>query len=189
MMFQFPTHLPDKFDLNYYKKIYACFGSDYNESGDILLLNIEGGNQMNEPKPIMVFKVYADSNEVSNLECPYGAVTMIPFSATVESELFTGKTLPGAVDVQIENPGKSRNMCAKYMFRGTDKEGNPCQLFVKNDSYLAPIMRGEPFFDGCPMFLTDSPVLGEYLCGQHFRSEVQGYEWGVEIRIYDVLIK
>ena len=112
---------------------------------------------------------------------------MIPFRATVESDLFTGETLPGAVDVQIENPGMSRNMCAKYMFRGTDSAGNPCQLFVKNDSYLAPIMRNEPYFDGCPMFLTDSPVLGPYLCAQHFRSEVQGAEWGVEIRIYDVL--
>ena len=144
---------------------------------------------MSKPKPIMTFKVHADGKDVSNLECPYGAVTMIPFRATVESELFTGETLPGAVDVQIENPGMSRNMCAKYMFKGTDKDGNPCQLFVKNDSYLAPIMRNEPYFDGCPMFLTDSPVLGEYLCAQHFRSEVQGAEWGVEIRIYDVLLQ
>ena len=40
-------------------------------------------------EPIMTFKVYADSQEVSNLECAYGAVTMIPFRATVESELFT----------------------------------------------------------------------------------------------------
>ena len=112
---------------------------------------------------------------------------MIPFRATVESDLFTGETLPGAVDVQIENPGKSRNMCAKYMFRGKDLDGNPCQLFVKNDSYLAPIMRNEPYFDGCPMFLTDSPVLGKYLCSQHFRSEVHGRDWGVEIHIFDVL--
>ena len=55
-------------------------------------------------EPIMIFKVYADNRDVSNLECPYGAVTMIPFRATVESTLFTGETLPGAVDVQIENP-------------------------------------------------------------------------------------
>ena len=39
------------------------------------------------------------------------------------------------------------------------------------------------------LFLTDSPVLGEYLCAQHFRSEVQGAEWGVELRIYDVLLR
>jgi hypothetical protein len=35
--------------------------------------------------------------------------------------------------------------------------------------------------------MTDSPVLGEYLSQQRFRSEVQSREWGVEIRIYDVL--
>ena len=138
-------------------------------------------------EPIMRFRVTADPNEVSNLECSYGAVTMIPFHASVESDLFTGETLPGAVDVQIENPGYTRNMCAKYMFRGKDADGKPCQLFVQNDSWLAPIMRNEPYFDGCPMFLTDSPELGKYLCAPHFRSEVQGADWGVEIRIYDVL--
>ncbi len=142
---------------------------------------------MSKSEPIMIFKVYADPSEVSDLECPYGAVTIIPFRATVESALFTGETLPGAVDVQIENPGMSRHMCAKYMFLGKDSAGNECRLFVKNDSYLAPIMKNEPFFDACPLFLTDSPVLGEYLCAQHFRSEVQGTDWGVEIRIYDVL--
>ena len=138
-------------------------------------------------KLIMTFQIFIDNSQISSMECPYGAVTMIPFRATVESDLFTGETLPGAVDVQIENPGMSRHMCAKYMFKGKDKEGNECQLFVENDSHLAPIMRNEPYFDGCPMFLTDSPVLGEYLCAQHFRSEIQGTEWGVEIRIYDVL--
>ena len=142
---------------------------------------------MSEAKPIMIFKVYADNKDVSNLECPYGAVTMIPFRATVESELFTGETLPGAVDVQIENPGMSRNMCAKYMFKGTDCEGNECLLFVENNGYLAPVMRNDPWLPACPRFLTDSPVLGDYLCRQQFRSEVQGREWGVEIRIYDIL--
>lgn len=141
---------------------------------------------MEKTAPIMIFKVYADDKEVSDLKCPFGAVTIIPFRATVESELFCGETLPGAVDVQIENAGYSRHMCAKYMFAGKDKDGNECKLFVENDSHLHPIMRNEPFFDGCPMFLTDSPVLGEYLCAPHFRSEIQGTDWGVEIRIYDV---
>lgn len=138
-------------------------------------------------EPIMVFKVYANAEEVSNMECPYGAVTMIPFTATVESELFTGKTLPGACDVQVENPAMSRNMCAKYMFKGIDREGNECHLFVENNGYLAPVMRNDPYFNAFPYFLTDSPVLGEYLCQRRFRSEVAGAEWGVEIRVYDVM--
>ena len=136
--------------------------------------------------PIMVFQIFADSTQVSNLECPYGAVTMIPFTGRVESDLFTGEILPGACDVQIENPALSRNMCAKYMFSGKDSAGNPCKLFVENNGYLAPVMRNDPWLPACPRFLTDSPVLGEYLCRQQFRSEVQAVDSGIEIRIYDV---
>ena len=138
-------------------------------------------------EPIMIFKVYTDPEECSDMRCPYGGVSFIPFTATVESELFCGKTLPGACDVQVENPAGSRNMCAKYMFKGTDNEGNECHLFVENNGYLAEIMRNDPFFHAYPRFMTDSPVLGPYLSQQRFRSEVQGRDWGVEIRIYDVL--
>ena len=119
--------------------------------------------------------------------CPYGGVSFIPFTATVESALFSGKTLPGACDVQVENPAGSRNMCAKYMFEGRDSVGNACKLFVENNGYLAEVMRHDPFFHAYPRFMTDSPVLGEYLSQQRFRSEVQGFDWGVEVRIYDVL--
>ncbi len=138
-------------------------------------------------EPIMIFKVFADSKDCSDMSCAYGAVSFIPFTATVESELFCGKTLPGACDVQVENPAGSRNMCAKYMFKGTDCEGNSCYLFVENNGYLAEVMRNDPFFHAYPRFMTDSPVLGEYLSQQRFRSEVQGRDWGVEIRIYDVM--
>lgn len=138
-------------------------------------------------EPIMIFKVYADSKECSEMMCPYGGVSFIPFTATVESELFCGKTLLGACDVQVENPAGSRNMCAKYMFKGTDSEGNECHIFVENNGYLAEVMRNDPFFCAYPRFMTDSPILGPYLSQQRFRSEVQGRDWGVEIRIYDVL--
>lgn len=138
-------------------------------------------------EPIMIFKVYAKSEECSDMRCPYGGVSFIPFTATVESELFTGKTVPGACDVQVENPAGSRNMCAKYMFKGLDREGNECHLFVENNGYLAEVMRNDPFFHAYPCFMTDSPALGPYLSQQRFRSEVQGRDWGVEIRIYDVI--
>lgn len=138
-------------------------------------------------EPIMIFKVFADPKDCSDMMCPYGGVSFIPFTATVESDLFCGKTLPGACDVQVENPAGSRNMCAKYMFKGTDSEGNECHIFVENNGYLAEVMRNDPFFHAYPRFMTDSPVLGPYLSQQRFRSEVQSRDWGVEIRIYDVL--
>ncbi len=138
-------------------------------------------------EPIMRFQIFADDSQVSNMEGPYGCVTMIPFTGRVESELFTGEILPGATDVQIENPAGSRNMCAKYMFQGTDREGNACHLFVENNGYFSKVDRENAFFHACPRFITDSPVLGAFLCQARFRSEVQSVEDGIEIRIYDVL--
>lgn len=140
-------------------------------------------------KHIMTFQIFADNTQVSNMEGPYGAVTIIPFTGKTESDLFTGEILPGAVDVQVENVAGSRNMCAKYMFKGKDSEGAECYLYVENNGYFTTANKKDPFFNACPRFITDSRVLGEYLCQQHFRSEVQGRDWGVEIRIYDVLEK
>ncbi|MCI8722952.1 MAG: hypothetical protein HFH16_04415 [Ruminococcus sp.] len=137
-------------------------------------------------KLIMKIQVFGEGTP-SDLQSPYGCVTFVPFTAKVESELFTGETLPGAVDVQVETPDHVRNMCAKYMFQGKDFQGNDCKLYVENNGYLQPMNRQDPHFNAVPRFLTDSPALGAYLCRQRFRSEVQGMDWGVEIRIFDVL--
>lgn len=140
-------------------------------------------------KHIMSFQIFAENTQVSNMEGPYGKVTIIPFTGKVESDIFTGEILPGATDVQVENVAGSRNMCAKYMFRGKDSQGVDCHLFVENNGYFTVANKKDAFFNACPSFITDSPVLGEYLCRGRFRSEVHGQEWGIEIRIYDVLEK
>ena len=67
-------------------------------------------------EPIMVFQVFAKEEECSNMECAYGAVSFIPFTATVESELFSGKTLPGACDVQVENAAMSRTEYVREIY-------------------------------------------------------------------------
>ena len=54
-------------------------------------------------KKIMTFQIFIDDSQVSNMEGPYGAVSIIPFTGKVESDIFTGEILPGAVDVQVEN--------------------------------------------------------------------------------------
>lgn len=138
-------------------------------------------------KQIMTFQIFADDTQVSNMEGPYGQVTIIPFTGKVESDLFTGNILPGAADVQVENVAGSRNMCAKYMFKGKDSEGTDCYLFVENNGYFTIANKEDSFFNACPKFITDSKTLGAYLCQNRFRSEVQGRDWGVEIRIYDVI--
>lgn len=138
-------------------------------------------------KLIMKFQIFGIDGSVSEMSGPYGAVSIIPFTGKVESELFSGEILPGGVDVQVENPAGSRNMCAKYMFRGKDSTGADCHLYVENNGYFTKANKQDLFFHAYPRFITDSPVLGPYLCQARFRSEVQGMDWGVEVRIYDVI--
>ena len=152
-----------------------------------MAFSIDSFLKKNPGEPIMKFEVSINKADCSDLVCKYGSVTFIPFTATVDSELFCGTTVPGGCDIQVENLAGSRHMCARYMFRGTDCEGNACSLFVDNNGYLNETMRGGPFIPAYPRFMTDSPVLGEYFSQQRFRSEVHGREGGVEIRIVDVL--
>lgn len=137
-------------------------------------------------KPIMIFEVSVNPAEVTEMECIYGAISILPFKARVNSELFTGETLPGAVDVQQENPAGIRNISARYMFAGKDKDGNDCHLFVENEGWVHGSERYAPVLTTCPKFLTDSPVLGEYLCRSRFRAEVHAAECGVEVLVFDV---
>ncbi|MGI6056834.1 MAG: hypothetical protein ACOYBD_07635 [Bilifractor sp.] len=137
-------------------------------------------------KVIMTFKIHVNRSDMSSVEGPFGGAYFVPFRADVKSDLFTGKTRPGACDVQTENLGEVRHMCAKYLFEGTDQNGAPCKLFVENNGWMNPANKEDPFFQAVPTFVTDSRVLGEYLCQNRFRSEVQstGPE-SLDIRIID----
>ena len=142
---------------------------------------------MSEVKPIMIFEISVDPAEITEMTCPNGSISMLPFHGKVQSELFTGETLPGAVDVQQENAAGIRNMSARYAFKGTDREGNPCVLFVDNEAWFCGTQKHDPVIHTCPTFLTDSPVLGPYLCQNRFRAEVRAAAYGVEILVFDVL--
>ena len=139
-------------------------------------------------EPIMEVNVCFDSAEISVMESPLGKVCMIPFYGDVASELFTGKILPGACDVQVTNAGGIRHMCAQYMFESTDREGNACHLFVKNDGFFEPDSEPHPFRT-CPTIMTDSPALAPYLTQARFRTEGWPKEdhTGVIIKFFDVL--
>lgn len=137
-------------------------------------------------KVIMTFKIHVNRDDMSGVEGPAGGAFFVPFHANVESDLFTGTTRPGACDVQTEDLAKARHMCAKYLFDGTDMDGNPCKLYVRNDGWMNPANREDPFFNACPHFITDSVKLSAYLSQERFRSEVQstGPE-SLDIRIID----
>ncbi len=139
-----------------------------------------------EKKPIMIFHIVCDWEGTSDMSLSNGGhVTIIPFGGYVESELFTGRILPGAADVQVTNAAGVKHMCAKYMFEGQDAKGNACHLYVENNGYFPKGEVGDPF-DATPTFKTDSKELESYLMGEHFRAEGHGRPEGPDIYIYDV---
>lgn len=140
---------------------------------------------MYSSKPVMVFEISIDPKKISEMKGANGTVTIIPFEGRVESELFCGRVLPGAADIQVTNPAGVRHMCARYMFEGTDSAGIPCHLFVENNGYFERDHIPQPF-EAYPVFMTDSKLLAPYLHGAHFRAEGHGREGGVEIQIYDI---
>jgi len=137
-------------------------------------------------EPIMIFHITLTGSDVSHMETKSGSAVIIPFTGYVESELFSGRVLPGAADVQTVNATGVRHMCAKYMFEGTDSAGKPCKLFVENNGYFERGSTQVPF-EATPTFLTDSEVLAPYLHTARFRAEGHGSPVGVDIHIFDVL--
>lgn len=136
----------------------------------------------------MDFLVHVYREKVFRVEATVGAAVIIPFDAEVESRLFTGRTLPGAADVQMTNAAGIRHMCASYMFEGKDFTGAPCKLFVRNDGFFEPGSRPKPFH-ACPTFLTDSETLAPFLHTACFRAEGIQENDGLHIRIYHVSVE
>ena len=135
--------------------------------------------------PILVFHVAIDPGEITSVRGADCSVTLIPFTASVQSPLFTGETAPGAVDVQTLGPDGVRTLCARYAFRGADGQGNPCALYVDNRGALPPDAPPGAVIHTRPTFVTDSPVLAARLGRGPFRAEVHGTNAGVDVRVFD----
>ena len=137
-------------------------------------------------KLVFDFRIQIHDEKVSHLVATNGMVVMIPFSGKVDSDLFTGEILPGAIDVQVQNAAGIRHMCARYMFVGKDYTGTECKLFVDNNGYFEPDSQNAGPFKTCPTFMTDSKALSGYLEGAHFRGEGHMKEDGLHILVFDI---
>lgn len=134
--------------------------------------------------PMMVFHIQILKDQISTMTASNGKVTIIPFAGSVKSDLFCGKVLPGAADVQVTNAAGIRHMCAKYMFEGTDFNGRKCHLYVENNGYFERGSSPSPFH-AYPVFMSDSAELAEILSKPVYRSEGHPSAAGVDILIFD----
>ncbi len=140
---------------------------------------------MQTGKLIMTFHISLQREDITRMEWENGLVTFLPFTGRVSSALFTGKTRPGAVDVQVTNAAGIKHMQAKYIFEGEDQMGNHCYLYVENNGYFEPDHNPSPFH-ACPTMRSDSPLLHAEISGPHFRAEGHGTPEGVDILIFDM---
>lgn len=87
-----------------------------------------------------------------------GEAGMVAFTGTVDCPNFHGVILPGGVDTQRMVNGRL-TLSARYILEGTDRDGNPCRIFIENNGETtdpaAPMVT-------TPTIFTDSPAL-QYL--------------------------
>jgi len=125
-------------------------------------------------KLILTVHVELDRDKIVALESPAGKVKMLPFSGTAEGEIFRGVVAPCGVDTQVTNRCGVRNMSARYMLVGVDKEGKPCHIYVDNEGWFTGGGQLPKPFHTVPTFLTDSKCLAPYLHANRFRGEGHG---------------
>lgn len=114
-----------------------------------------------------------------------GEVLMIPFKGSASGEIFSGIVEPCGVDTQTVNAARVRHMSARYMLTGKDSAGNDCHIYVANDGWFDDDHPQSPFRT-VPAFLTDSPVLAQYLHCNRFVGEGSDGDDGLHIRFYEI---
>ena len=113
-------------------------------------------------------------------------VKMLPFTGTVKGEIFNGVVAPGGVDTQVTNAVGVRNMSARYMLVGKDREGKDCHIYVDNEGWFTNGEQPRPFTT-VPTFLTDSACLAPYLHQNKFRGEGHPGEKGPTIKFFEII--
>lgn len=137
-------------------------------------------------KLIMEVFVELEPEKVVELAGPAGRVKMLPFVGTVKGDIFNGVVAPGGVDTQVTNAVGVRNMSARYMLVGKDREGKDCHIYVDNEGWFTNGEQPKPFTT-VPTFLTDSASLAPYLHQNKFRGEGHPGEKGPTIKFYEII--
>ncbi len=104
---------------------------------------------MNE-KP--VFDIKVKIGETTEVLGKTAEVYFVRFSGEVNSPIFTGKTMPDAVDTQMRYSDGRATLSARYILAGVDSGGRACRVFIENNGAAD---------DGktTPVIITDSPAL------------------------------
>ncbi len=132
-----------------------------------------------------VLEIHIDIKENGlKMETELGEVCMIPFSGTVDCELFQGIVEPCGVDTQIVDQTNMRHLSARYMLTGKDADGQDCHIYIENNGWMEnkPSMK----FTTVPTMLTDSKQLAPILHRNQFVGTGTVEADGLWIRFYEI---
>ena len=136
-------------------------------------------------KDTPVLEIHIDIKENGlKMETELGEVCMIPFSGTVDCELFQGIVEPCGVDTQIVDQTNMRHLSARYMLTGKDADGQDCHIYIENNGWMEnkPSME----FTTVPTMLTDSKLLAPILHRNQFVGTGTVEADGLWIRFYEI---
>ncbi len=102
-------------------------------------------------------------------------ICMIAFDGTAESPWFNGKIIGAGVDTQKIEKDKQCFLSARYMLEGTDKDNQPCRIFIENN--------GSDMAHCKPTLYTNSAALADWETSD-LSATVEPCEGGVTVRIY-----
>lgn len=147
---------------------------------------LEQNEMLFEERLIMTIHVAVDRQNKRELIGSRGRVIMIPFSGTVEGEIFNGTVCPGACDTQTENMAMVRHMSARYMLEGVDCFGQKGRIYIENNGWFTNGERPKPFTT-VPTFYTDCEGLAAYLHTSQFITRGFPGEQGPDICVYQLI--
>ena len=127
-------------------------------------------------EPLLVINVVCHAQ--TEVKGSRQTVVMVPFECTAESHLFSGKIIGTGYDMQKHLPDGSFILSAGYMLEGVDSDGQPCRIYIENETREDGVVR--------PVITTDSKRLG-FLEHEKMYSEITPVEGGVTIRIFTEL--
>ena len=138
-------------------------------------------------KPIL--EIHIDIAEKGlKMTTELGEVSMIPFSGTVDCELFKGIVEPWGVDTQIVDQTNMRHLSARYVLSGKDSTGQDCHIYIENNGWFSD-GNMPAVFRTVPTFITDSAALAPFLHRNCFVGEGTPDDQGVMIRLFEVTEK
>lgn len=113
-------------------------------------------------KEIFTFSI--DIKPTTKVTGATGWASMIQFGASADCDNFKGTIVADSVDTRLQFNGQLETLSARYILSGTDKNGNPCNIYVENNGISENgVMVTEPtVITDCPDYawIENAPLHG-----------------------------